>query len=123
MAPKRIFLTLAAVAVGFLILGTVLTQEAGAWTIYGTIEKESGGHLGSMLACYQKIPGPADCVQASYWYGLFWKYAISDLDNGSYDVWAEYDDGFQSCISETTRVEIDYGDEVCNIYIDDEHCQ
>lgn len=118
MARKGILLTLAAIAVGLLVLGTILTPEERGYTIYGKVTKYHGDDQGVMLVCWDPNPTPMPpCVEADLVQDRVWEYRTVDLPNGEYSVWAEYEDELEICTSARYYVQIQDGDVLKDIPI------
>ncbi len=102
MARNRLLLTLAVVAIGFLALGTVLTPEALASKIYGTVSLGFTGQFDATVTVYlQKLGSPAPPVQKQVVSPPPYDYEFDNLDAGTYHVWAVYEDDTKICTSET----------------------
>ncbi len=113
MARKRILLMLAAIAVGLLVLSTILTSDPAYYRVYGSIYKSHGLHDGAMDVHLDPIdpPGGGE-VQPAYYYGdSTWVYAFYGIDDGDFKVWAEYEDVYEICTSSEYPITVD-GDDV-----------
>ncbi len=120
MTRKGILLTLAAMAVGLLVLGAIGTPEARAAEIWGQLWSYLPPELGDTMTVYcqeresiqpmwQKCAPLKDPPPG----GPFWDdYSFTRLPVGVYDVWAVVEIGEWTCTSQKYEVEIIGGTQV-----------
>jgi len=112
MIRKTIFLALAGLAVGLLVLGTSLMSDPpqGPRQVYGYIYCEGEpAPKGTWAYCYRE-GAPADtqtCIPVGNYYSFTAVYAVYD---DCYRVWATYADELKICESDRERVCLSPGD-------------